>query len=463
MFKNALQLFNIKEKFQQSDILILSPYSTSTQVYSIEERPNEIRKQLLMKNPKCLELLLVIDNNDKQTNFEDDLFFQDDSEAPNCEINNDIIHINDILVSLFYVSDSLVREIYCKNLNMCGKALPFILPNREILLWPLQDISKTFKCYKDSIKHVKVNDYQSPIISFVRLGDINNFSKSELINGLFFKESNVFLSKKITSQQSSPVISQGLIEIAWYCPEHTLTSDLEENNPIKLDKNMITILNLRGDSNKFPEQLNIIRKFSDLIIILAKDKKHLDIPNFSDDDPKLIVISNDNIPNIKDKRLVTRIPQLNNEFNNKFKSSILRNLYSDVKNLKKLTIENLINLIIENKSLKYTLDLKNEILLESYYKAKEFIDFIKDKKKNEVFKLGDSELWGKYVKNTKDLNRLSNVSSTKYNIEKHKIQLTDQIEKIRITQQKLASDLSSPIYIFIKNLLNLTVSTRIYK
>jgi len=468
LFKDALNLFKLEGILRASEVMVLRPNLITDQVLSIENRPIEVKNQLLIKNPNSLELLLVEKKNDANiySDFGDDIFINDcdNTDPGNSNSDKNIIHINDIIVSLFYVSDPLVRETLSKNLSMCGKAIPFILPNREILLWQLQSITKTWRCYKEPVKSCLVTKHQSPIISFARLGDIENFSKSELINGLFFKKNNVFINKNITYQQSPPKVSQGLIEISWYCPEHNIANDLDNNNPITFDKNMITIMNLRGDANKNHHQLDVLRKVSDLLVILVSDKNQLDNAKFSNDDPNLIVIAKDpkGITGVPDRRIALKVPDVNDSFLNKFKAIMLKNLFQVEKKLKKLTLDNVANIAIQNKNIKYLLDLNDVILSNTLIKAKEFMEMIKGKKKNQIFYLGGSESWGKYVNNEKRINSLINESHNTISLEEVRSNLINANVKIREDQQKTAADQNSPIWKFIQNLLSFDKEERTY-
>ena len=69
------------------------------------------------------------------------------------------------------------------------------------------------------------------------------------------------MHKDITSNTANKSID-GLIELAWFVP----SNDKLESGKIN---DLTTVLNLRGDADNFPEQLELIKKFSDLVIIIS--------------------------------------------------------------------------------------------------------------------------------------------------------------------------------------------------
>ena len=69
------------------------------------------------------------------------------------------------------------------------------------------------------------------------------------------------MHKDITSNTANKSID-GLIELAWFVP----SNDKLESGKIN---DLTTVLNLRGDADKFPEQVELIKKFSDLVIIIS--------------------------------------------------------------------------------------------------------------------------------------------------------------------------------------------------
>ena len=58
--------------------------------------------------------------------------------------------------------------------------------------------------------------YPSPVVSFIRVGKCK-YSKSKLINDLFFQKRDTFLHHSICSN-TNPKAVNGLIEIQWYTP-----------------------------------------------------------------------------------------------------------------------------------------------------------------------------------------------------------------------------------------------------
>ena len=134
-----------------------------------------------------------------------------------------------------------------------------------MLLYPYQNTQKSWKSWDSEgniVFHKGQNVFKNkgPVISFMRIGECK-YSKSFLINSLLFKGRNVFMHKDITSNTANKSID-GLIELAWFVP----SNDKLESGKIN---DLTTVLNLRGDADNFPEQVELIKKFSDLVIIIS--------------------------------------------------------------------------------------------------------------------------------------------------------------------------------------------------
>ena len=102
----------------------------------------------------------------------------------------------------------------------------------------------------------------------------------------------MFLHKSICSNTKTKSID-GLVEIQWYTPG-------QKKFEVTQIKELITILNLRGDASQMKDKVNILKKFSDLIVIIAdshKDfKDSLFFPANEDDRNFLWVNDNNDAP-----------------------------------------------------------------------------------------------------------------------------------------------------------------------
>lgn len=55
-----------------------------------------------------------------------------------------------------------------------------------------------------------------------------------------------------------------MIEMIQYCPEYKTKQENQLNE-------MITVLNLRGNAHRYPQQLQFLKEFSDLIVVVANE------------------------------------------------------------------------------------------------------------------------------------------------------------------------------------------------
>lgn len=138
-----------------------------------------------------------------------------------------------------------------------------------MILYPYQNTQKTWNSWDSNgniVYHKSQNIFRNegPVISFIRVGNCD-YSKSQLINSLLFNGRNVFMHKDISSDMANKTID-GLVEIAWFVPSY---NQLEEGKI----SDLTTVLNLRGDAESLPDHVRMLKKFSDLVIIVADSYK----------------------------------------------------------------------------------------------------------------------------------------------------------------------------------------------
>ena len=121
-------------------------------------------------------------------------------------------------------------------------------------------------------------------VSFIRIGEFTNRSKSKLINE-FLREQNeehaTFFHKDCARGQNERTLSNGVIEITWLqsssrIEEREVTEDkhvskcnISDNaKECFSEKNPLSIMNLRGDASIFSEQIKILCHLSDLFVVL---------------------------------------------------------------------------------------------------------------------------------------------------------------------------------------------------
>ncbi len=225
----------------------------------------------------------------------------------------------------------------------------------------------------NKVKKEKVINYPSPIISFIKLG-YKDYSKSELINSIFYNHQCVFSTQKQTYEQNKPEFSDGLIEISWLCPEKEAS---------KTYKDMITILNLRGSANKSKFQMDIIRSISDIMIIITDSKSSMNLIDFNENDPFSIVLSTIKDPGAD--KLNKKIIGISKKDLSSFVKDFIYDFLWGNDNIFKIyhkKTKSLNEYFHSKNQLLLNLDIQNTILKKSYNSASIFIELMGKDNKN---------------------------------------------------------------------------------
>ncbi|CAG2243126.1 Interferon-induced very large GTPase 1 [Mytilus edulis] len=157
----------------------------------------------------------------------------------------------------------MLKQILANKLFMCKLAIPFILPNFEkdqieLCLWPLRSIILESKIQNGSFQDMSV-ECPCEIVSFVRIGR-PSVSKSKLLNEILTDQyHNTFSNKDCPLGTLKRVISDGMVEAAWYIP----------SSKSSLLKNMTMFLNLRGDGITHTKQLSGVSQIADIVVVVV--------------------------------------------------------------------------------------------------------------------------------------------------------------------------------------------------
>ncbi|PIK61252.1 putative interferon-induced very large GTPase 1-like [Apostichopus japonicus] len=153
--------------------------------------------------------------------------------------------------------------------------VPIILPavaktdNPTFKLWAVRRVIKEWKTGDSVFLEKRISSWPTFIVAFVRVGDLP-LSKSILINNMLSRgqgnrNHSYFLSKKDDYNENAH-FSKGTVESLWYIPS-------VEQQSQSVDK-VITVLNMRGNSDVFPRQTKLVCKMANLVIaIIAKESK----------------------------------------------------------------------------------------------------------------------------------------------------------------------------------------------
>lgn len=223
-------------------------------------------KNIIMINYNCrdqmiLELIEKIDkgggNEMGGTSSAWEAFLDEYEDENNLEVNP-----LDLLVAVFKCCNPMLQQVLSNKLFMCKLAIPFIFPtfekdDTEISLWPLRSITLESRTETGSAEKMSV-DCSCDVVSFVRFGR-PSASKSKIINEILVAQyHNTFFNKDCPLGTSARKISEGLVEAAWYLPS-SKSSDL---------RNTTMFLNLRGNGLAHEQQLNILSKISNVMVVI---------------------------------------------------------------------------------------------------------------------------------------------------------------------------------------------------
>ncbi|XP_063447941.1 interferon-induced very large GTPase 1-like [Mytilus trossulus] len=169
----------------------------------------------------------------------------------------------DLLLALFKCSDPMLKQMIANKLFMCKLAIPFILPEfgnepLEICMWPLRSIILEKNMEKGPCQDMSV-ECPCEIISFVRIG-CPSVSKSKLANEILTDQyHNTFSNKDCPLGTAKRILSDGIVEAAWYIP----------SDKSAVFRNTAMFLNLRGNAISHRKQLCAVAQLSDILVILV--------------------------------------------------------------------------------------------------------------------------------------------------------------------------------------------------
>ena len=188
-----------------------------------------------------------------------------DSEGSSTMEDQSIVHPVDTILALLHCSDNFLRRVLLAKLSICQMAIPLLLPDTSkgtltLLLWALRSVKKTWNTLdgdgKIIIQKSSIVDYESPIVSFLKCGELQT-SKSELLNNIIGEE-NIFYHWNLEYQNCAKSISQGVVELSCYYPN---ADGLNFNDAI-------IFTNLRSDAVKYTKQVDFIKTISFISLVL---------------------------------------------------------------------------------------------------------------------------------------------------------------------------------------------------
>ena len=363
-----------------------------------KQLPYRMLQMIMFLNSKCLTSLM-------STNYKDDLSsFEDDGDSDE-ETESDAIHPMDVLLALIHCSDDLLRQILYSKLATCQLAVPLLLPDPKqgtitLMLWAMRSIVKEWKQSDGSSTERRIVDCNAPIISFMRFGQLDKFSKSELLSNILSEHSHFFYWNLIKGPIKRRIV-EGLVDVCWYLPSGK-------------NENVVMFANLHGDCSRHPKQTHFLAKASYMNVVLVSQWDHLNgsdkamFQSLSQAPAGLMLI-------VCDKAAAKKAKELQNEL--KWRLCFRGN--KPIAQLKEFLSET-IQLELKNSSfeIKKTLpiciadcavkDIHTNERYEGKQQAIEICDLLREKSsKDELLPLQGGELWIKWAEVNKELHRMT--------------------------------------------------------
>ena len=174
------------------------------------------------------------------------------------------LHPVDCMLIVLHCCDDILRHELFSKLSLCQLAIPFLLPNPTdnsvtFLLWAMRSLIKSWKCHTTGIIEHGIVNYQCPIVSFLRIGNSPS-SKSEILNAVIGGGLQYFFNRReCEGGDCKRYFVDGLVEMCCYFPSG---EDFDHFT------DAITFLNLRGDAQQHPEQVEFLRTISFVSVVL---------------------------------------------------------------------------------------------------------------------------------------------------------------------------------------------------
>lgn len=214
----------------------------------------------------------------KQTGMLKKLSRPSDSSDSGC------YHPLDVFLAIFVCCDAFLKKVLAQKLFACQVAIPLMYKaltseNLVLSLWPIRNIVIVTK---EGLEE-SVATMNSTVVSFMKIGNENKISKSQLINE-FLRDSNTvhntFFHRDCPLGVHKRLVSDGMVEIAWFLPERAkqkVQHQKQTDSTVAAQiQQPLTILNLRGDAYVHEKQTQALLQSSSVIVLLINfdDIKH---------------------------------------------------------------------------------------------------------------------------------------------------------------------------------------------
>lgn len=392
---------------------------------------------------------------DDDNNISDLLSLEDISASLSSEAISEIltdtaqecthIHPRDIIIAIFLCSNDFLRQYIATKLAFCQLAVILLLPdpgsNRIIFpLWTLRNITHFWRV-GETLQGGLIANSVSHFVAFMRIGSspdssssVASISKSDVLNHVIGCGHDTFFSNASDGSTRKRILIDGLAELSWYLPSGSSEDVFSD---------VTTFINLRGDATSHTNQMNFVTGIASIIVLFATEdgitKSMQEITKLTKEPNKYVVcIMLERESKSKQGKQFKTIPAKNK--NIKQLGRDIRNIVSAImsENATKNTLANC-------KVMASTCDIcVDENQNPDCLIAKEIVqNLFKDTENKKVPELKETllpvqgNLWQKWCKLDKELNRLTQYSASKLEIEAYISKLKDEKSAIRNEQARL--------------------------
>ena len=251
-------MLNLEESYPQKLKAIASTtireIETST---DFKQLPYRILQMIMLLNSDCMTCLMSTSTESDDPPYPEDGNPNEESESA--------IHPMDVLLALIHCSDNFLRQSVYSKLATCQLAVPLLLPDPKkgtvtLMLWAMKSIVKEWRQSDGISTERRIVDCNAPIVSFMRYGNLNEFSKSELLSNILSKHDHFFYWNLIDGPTPKRRAVDGLVDVCWYLPSGKKDDTFHT---------VVTFANLHGDCSSHPQQREFLAKASYMNVLLV--------------------------------------------------------------------------------------------------------------------------------------------------------------------------------------------------
>lgn len=212
-----------------------------------------------------INISMYLSKPNESYNLSDSLYLRDgENELPT-------VHPLDVLCALLNCSNNFLQQEILTRLSMSQFAVPLLLPAGDgtegmFMLWAMRNIMKYFPTEIGEFVEDNLVNIPMPLFSFVRLGECKNMSKSKILNQVLSLISHSyrkdFVHREMNCGKSPRIISNGLVELAWYFPTKNIGPTCVQQP--------FAIANLHGDLQANQRQFRFLANVSSAMFILLE-------------------------------------------------------------------------------------------------------------------------------------------------------------------------------------------------